>query len=100
MAGGGVILVSTLEAGSTFARPLFSAFRASYFLLLRQKKGKQRKGDPGAVPAAPVPCATRNAGRLAKLAFRPDNPSRRPPAFLRCSAPSKGPGKPAALMVG
>jgi len=49
------------------------------------------------VPATPVPCATRNAGRLAKLACGSDNASRLPPAFLRCSAPSKGPGEASTL---
>ena len=60
----------------------------AYFLLLRQKKVAKEKATPGAAPAAPVPCATRNAGRLAKLACGSDNASRQPPAFLRCSAPS------------
>ena len=66
----------------------------AYFLLLRQKKVAKEKATPGAAPAAPVPCATRNAGRLAKLACGSNNASRLPPAFLRCSAPSKGPEKP------
>jgi hypothetical protein len=62
----------------------------AYFLLLRQKKVAKEKATPGAAPASPVPCATRNAGRLAKLACGSDNASRLPPAFLRCSAPSTG----------
>ena len=62
----------------------------AYFLLLRQKKVAKEKATPGAAPAAPVPCATRQAGRLAKLACGSDNASRLLPAFLRCSAPSKG----------
>ena len=37
----------------------------AYFLLLRQKKVAKEKATPGAAPALPVPCATRNAGRLA-----------------------------------
>jgi len=32
---------------------------------LRQKKVAKEKATPGSVPAAPVPCATRRAGRLA-----------------------------------
>ena len=53
------------------------------------KESSQRKGDPR-VGALRVPSATRQAGRLAKLACGSDNASRRPPAFLRCSAPSTG----------
>ena len=67
----------------------------AYFLLLRQKKVAKEKATPGSVPATPVPCATRNAGRLRNSGLRPSNSARRrPPAFLRCSAPPKGPGKP------
>jgi hypothetical protein len=73
---------------------LFSALRASHFLLLRQKKVSKEKATPRLVPAASVPCATRNAGWLAKLACGSNNASQKPPAFLRCSAPFKGPGKP------
>ena len=62
----------------------------AYFLLLRQKKVAKEKATPGAAPASPVPCATRNAGRQAKLACGSNNASRLPPAFLRCSAPSTG----------
>ena len=58
------------------------------------KESKQRKGDPWVgAGLRPVPCATRQAGRLAKLACGSNNASRRPPASLRCSAPLKGPGK-------
>ena len=53
------------------------------------KESSQRKGDPR-VGALRVPCATRNAGRLAKLAFGSNNASRLPPASLRCSAPLMG----------
>ena len=53
------------------------------------KESSQRKGDPR-VGALRVPCATRQAGRLAKLACGSDNASRRPPACLRCSAPLMG----------
>ena len=57
-----------------------------------KKKVAKEEGDPR-VGALRVPCATRNAGRLAKLACGSNNASRLPPAFLRCSAPLKGPGK-------
>ena len=69
----------------------------AYFLLLRQKKVAKEKATPGAAPAAPVPCATRNAGRLAKLACGSNNASRLPPAFLRCSAPSTGTRKTSTI---
>ena len=69
----------------------------AYFLLLRQKKVAKEKATPGAAPASPVPCATRNAGRLAKLACGSNNASRQLPAFLRCSAPSMGTRKASAL---
>jgi hypothetical protein len=62
----------------------------AYFLLLRQKKVAKEKATPGSSPPAGVPCATRNAGRLAKLACGSDNASRLPQAFLRCSAPLMG----------
>src|SRR6185369_10218439 len=65
----------------------------AYFLLCGQKKVAKEKATPGSVPPSGVPCATRNAGRLAKLACGSDNASRLPPALLRCSAPLKGPGK-------
>ena len=62
------------------------------------KESKQRKGDPWVgVGLHPIPCATRRAGRLAKLACGSDNASRLHPARLRCSAPLKGPGKPSEL---
>ena len=69
----------------------------AYFLLLRQKKVAKEKATPGAAPATPVPCATRNAGRLAKLACGSNNASRLLPAFLRCSAPFMGTRKASAL---
>ncbi len=58
------------------------------------KESKQRKGDPGSVPAAPVPCATRNwrGLRNSGFALRHSSPFIR--QLLRCSAPPKGPGKP------
>ena len=66
-----------------------------------KKKVSKEEGDPGSVPAAPVPCATRNAGRLRNSGLRPSNSARRlPPAFLRCSAPPKGPGKPSGVETG
>ena len=72
-------------------------WRRAYFLLFAQKKVAKEKGTPGSVPAAPVPCATRVVGRLAKLAFGSDNASRRPPTTLRCSAPLKGAQKASRL---
>jgi hypothetical protein len=53
------------------------------------KESSQRKGDPR-VGALRVPCATRQSGRLSKLACGSDNASRRPPDSLRCSAPLMG----------
>jgi hypothetical protein len=80
-----------------FSETLLSALRASHFLLLRQKKVSKEKATPGSAPAAPVPCATRQAGRLAKLAFGSNNASRLPPAYLRCSAPLRGTRKASGL---
>jgi len=73
----------------------FPPLRGVLLSFASPKESKQRKGDPGSVPATRVPCATRNAGRLRNSGLRPSDSARRlPPAFLRCSAPSKGPGKP------
>jgi hypothetical protein len=70
---------------------LFSALRAGILSFASPKESSQRKGDPRVgAGQSPVPCATRNAGRLAKLACGSDNASRLPPAFLRCSAPLMG----------
>ena len=70
----------------------------AYFLLLRQKKVAKEKATPRAAPALPVPCATRQAGRLRNSGLRPSNsPRRLPPAFLRCSAPSTGTPKASGL---
>ena len=66
-----------------------SALRGVSLSFASPKESKQRKGDPR-VGALRVPCATRNAGRLAKLACGSDNASRLPPALLRCSAPLMG----------
>jgi hypothetical protein len=71
--------------------------RGVSLFLASPRKSKQKEGDPGSVPAARVPCATRPSGRLAKLACGSDNASRKPPASLRCSAPLKGPGKASRL---
>ena len=59
------------------------------------KESKQRKGDPGSVPATRVPCATRLGRGLRNSGLKPlkqCSPFVRP--SLRCSAPPKGPGKP------
>jgi len=83
-------LFSSLAARAVLrAEPLFSALRAGVLSFASPKESSQRKGDPR-VGALRVPCATRNAGRLAKLACGSDNASRRPPALLRCSAPLMG----------
>ena len=64
------------------------------------KESKQRKGDPGSVPAAPVPCATRlgRGLRNSGCALKQCSPFFRP--SLRCSAPLKGPGKPSGAEAG
>jgi hypothetical protein len=72
------------------------ALRASVLSFASPKESSQRKGDPR-VGALRVPCATRNAGRLAKLACGSDNASRLPPALLRCSAPLMGARKASTL---
>jgi hypothetical protein len=62
------------------------------------KESKQRKGDPGSVPAAPIPCATRFGRGLRNSGLKPlkqCSPFSRP--TLRCSAPLKGPGKPSGV---
>jgi len=66
-----------------------SALLAGVLSFASPKESSQRKGDPR-VGALRVPCATRQAGRLAKLACGSDNASRLPPARLRCSAPRMG----------
>ena len=77
-----------LLAGSV-ERAWGSALLAGVLSFASPKESSQRKGDPR-VGALRVPCATRQAGRLAKLACGSDNASRLPPAFLRCSAPLMG----------
>ena len=58
-------------------RPLFSALRAAYFLLLRQKKVSKEKATPGLVSPSGIPCATpdwrglRNSARRASNSPRP-----------------------------
>jgi len=69
--------------------PWGSALLAGVLSFASPKESSQRKGDPR-VGALRVPCATRRAGRLAKLACGSDNASRLPPARLRCSAPLMG----------
>ncbi len=68
-----------------------SASPAGVLSFASPKESSQRKGDPWVgAGLRPVPCATRQGGRLAKLACRSDNASRLPPPRLRCSAPLKG----------
>ena len=65
------------------------------------KESKQRKGDPGSVPASRVPCATRLGRGLRNSGLKPlkqCSPFFRP--SLRCSAPLKGPGKPPGAEAG
>ena len=65
------------------------------------KESKQRKGDPGSVPASRVPCATRFGRGLRNSGLKPlkqCSPIFRP--SLRCSAPPKGPGKPSVAERG
>src|SRR5574343_1055623 len=80
-----------------FSEAVFSALEARLtFFLRRQEESKQRRRRPWVgAGLRPVPCATRQAGRLRNSGLRPSNsPRRKPPAYLRCSAPPKGPGKP------
>ncbi|MBS1158435.1 MAG: hypothetical protein H6R15_854 [Proteobacteria bacterium] len=73
----------------SLAEPLFSALRGVLLSFASPKESKQRKGDPR-VGALRVLCATRQSGRLAKLACGSDNANRKPPDRLRCSAPLMG----------
>jgi hypothetical protein len=73
-----------------------SALLAGVLSFASPKESSQRKGDPK-VGALRVPCATRQAGRLAKLACGSNNASRLPPASLRCSAPLMGTRKASAF---
>ena len=65
-----------------------------------KKKVSKEEGDPGSVPATPVPCATRlrRGLRNSGCALRQCSPLFRP--SLRCSAPLKGPGKPPGAGAG
>ena len=66
-----------------------------------KKKVSKEEGDPGSVPAAPVPCATRFGRGLRNSGLKPlkqCSPFFRP--SLRCSAPPKGPGKPSGAERG
>ena len=66
-----------------------------------KKKVSKEEGDPGSVPATPVPCATRFGRGLRNSGLKPlrqCSPFSRP--SLRCSAPLKGPGKPPGAGTG
>ncbi len=66
-----------------------------------KKKVSKEEGDPGSVPAARVPCATRLGRGLRNSGLKPlkqCSPFFRP--SLRCSAPPKGPGKPSGAGTG
>ena len=71
---------------------LLSAWRAGVLSsCFAKKKVAKEEGDPRVgAGRCPVPCATRQSGRLAKLACGSDNASRKPPDSLRCSAPLMG----------
>ena len=69
----------------------FSRLRRALLFLASPRKSKQKEGDPGSVPATPVPCATRRwrgAAELGASPLRQSSPLIR--QRLRCSAPSKG----------
>ena len=85
-------LLPTLSSNEAWG----SALLAGVLSFASPKESSQRKGDPR-VGALRVPCATRQAGRLAKLACGSDNASRQPPARLRCSAPLMGTPKSSGL---
>ena len=83
-------VMGSFSEGSRLFGGWFPPCGRAYFLLLRQKKVAKEKATPGSAPATRVPCATRQSGRLAKLACGSDNASRQPPDRLRCSAPLMG----------
>ena len=91
-----MVTVSCLPLAVSRSQAWGSALLAGVLSFASPKESSQRKGDPK-VGALRVPCATRQAGRLAKLACGSDNASRLPPAFLRCSAPLMGTPKASAL---
>ncbi len=79
----------------------FPPLRGGLLSFASPKESKQRKGDPGSVPAAPVPCATRFGRGLRNsglMPLRQCSPFSRP--SLRCSALLKGPGKPSGVEAG
>jgi hypothetical protein len=83
-----------------FLNPCFPRLRRVSLFLASPRKSKQKEGDPGSAPASPVPCATRQAGRLRNSGLRPsDSPRRKPPASLRCSAPLRGTRKASGLKI-
>src|SRR5574343_658265 len=82
------------NSGGAFSQAVFSALAArAYFLLLRQKKVAKEKATPGSAPAARVPCATRTAGRLAKLACGSDRRKPKAPGQPALLSASQGDGK-------
>jgi hypothetical protein len=76
-----------------------SALLAALLSFASPKESKQRKGDPGSVPAAPVPCATRLTRGLRNSGFALKQCSPFIRASLRCSAPLKGPGKASTIKL-
>jgi len=65
--------------------PGFSALRAAYFLLLRQKKVSKEKATLVDAPLRGVPCATRLGRGLRNSALRASN-SPRPLSAQTCVA--------------
>ncbi len=84
-----------IAGGNSFPRDWLGVppLRGVSLFLASPRKSKQKEGDPGSVPAAPVPCATRDwrGLRNSGFALRQSSPFIRQP--LRCSAPLKGPGE-------
>ena len=68
--------------------------RGVLLFLASPRKSKQKEGDPGSVPATPVPCATRDRRGLRNSGLRPSN-SPRPFSASPCVARHlpKGPEK-------
>src|SRR5664279_276829 len=66
---------------------------ASYFFLLRQEKVSKKKATLGRCRLRRFPALLEMPGGCGTRATPSNSPRRRPPAFLRCSAPLKGPGE-------
>jgi hypothetical protein len=64
-------LGSASEAWLPFLRRWFPPLTGVFLSFASPKESKQRKGDPGSVPAAPVPCASRRWRGLRNSGLRP-----------------------------